>query len=408
MADPPARAAEPPPTNGRGSAATPALEDQGWSTAPRTRRQTRHGDDHGSTANLGDNNGRVTTKEIRQLIENLKQIIHHQTTLIESTKAELQEVKHDQNVLQTQNEKLHEEIRALRTQVEALPSTPPAARSWAAVAASSGQQHSPINHLRTNKDQNCVRINTQRSFVDPRDNDSDENAFGRYLPTEAANAHIRTALLSAPSTQDAQVAGVGTTKTGYVIRFKNAESAEAARNNIEWLNELGNNTKLVKPRFGVVVHRTPTEDFDLENASAQAIEKIMEENELTERGFQIEELAWLKARDKPLGKFASLGIWFDSAEGAERILDRGLLVGQRYIDSVERREIKKKRCFRCQRFGHLAWSCKETPRCGHCAGHHLREHCPPGVRPRCLDCSGEHQTGDRQCPTPATFNPSQC
>jgi hypothetical protein len=225
---------------------------------------------------------------------------------------------------------------------------------------------------------------------------------------EAANTHIRTALLSAPSTQDAQVAGVGTTKTGYVIRFKNTESAEAARNNTEWLNELGNNTKLVKPRFGVVVHRTPTEDFDLENASAQAIEKIMEENELTERGFQIEELAWLKARDKPLGKFASLGIWFDSAEGAERILDRGLLVGQRYIDSVERREIKKKRCFRCQRFGHLAWSCKETPRCGHCAGHHLREHCPPGVRPRCLDCSGEHQTGDRQCPTPATFNHSQC
>jgi hypothetical protein len=26
------------------------------------------------------------------------------------------------------------------------------------------------------------------------------------------------------------------------------------------LNELGNNTKLVKLRFGVIVHRTPTED----------------------------------------------------------------------------------------------------------------------------------------------------
>lgn len=80
----------------------------------------------------------------------------------------------------------------------------------------------------------------------------------------------------------------------------------------------------------------------------------MEENELTEQGFQIEEVAWLKMRDKPLGKFATLGIWFDSAEGAERILNRGLLVGQRYIDSVERREIKKKRCFRCQQSGHLA------------------------------------------------------
>ena len=98
-------------------------------------------------------------------------------------------------------------------------------------------------------------------------------------------SHIRTALLSAPATQDAQVAGIGTTKTGYVIRFKNQASAEAARNNTEWLNELGNNTKLVKPRFGVVVHRTPTEDFDLENTSTEAIGKIIEENDLAEQGF---------------------------------------------------------------------------------------------------------------------------
>jgi hypothetical protein len=350
----------------------------------------------------------VTTKEVRQLIDSLKDIIHHQTTLIQATKDELQEVKHDQNVLQAQNEKLHEEIRALRAQVETLPSTPPV-RSWAAVAASGNDTTPQPTHQRPDKDQNCVRISTQRTFVDPKDNNSsDGNTFGRYLPTDSANTHIRTALLNAPSTQDTQVAGIGTTKTGYVIRFKDPESAEVARNNTEWLNELGNSTKLVKPRFGVVVHRTPTEDFDLENANAQAIEKIMEENDLVGQGFRIEEVAWLKRKDKLLGKFASLGIWLDSAEGAERILNNGLLVGQRYIGSVERREIKKKRCFRCQRFGHLAWSCKETPRCGQCAGQHERRRCPPGVRARCLDCSGEHPTGDRQCPIPATSNPSQC
>ena len=54
----------------------------------------------------------------------------------------------------------------------------------------------------------------------------------------------------------------------------------------------------------------------------------MEENELTEQGFQIEEVAWLKKKDKTLGKFASLGIWLDSAEGAGWMLGNGLLVGQ--------------------------------------------------------------------------------
>ncbi|KGO66960.1 Major facilitator superfamily domain, general substrate transporter [Penicillium italicum] len=168
------------------------------------------------------------------------------------------------------------------------------------------------------------------------DHNSEESTFGRYLSTDIANSHIRTALQSGTATQDTQLAGIGTTKTGYIIRFKNTASAEMARANTEWLHKLGNNTRLVKPRFGFVVHRIPTKEF---------------------------------------------------------------------ITSIERREIKKKRCFRCQRFGHLAWSYKETPRCEHCAGQYERERCPPGVRARCLDCSGEHPTGDRQCPTPSTSNP---
>jgi hypothetical protein len=414
MADPPAGGPEPSPTNTQRGVRLFTVEDF-EPIVPRKRRSPRNGNEATTVAHSNpefasseDNNGRVTTKEIRQLINSLKEIITHQTTVIESTRAEILEVKHDQTVLRDQNEKLHEEIRALRERTETLtPATP--TRSWAAIAASGGSGLPQPSHQPPEKEQNCIRISTQRSFVDPRDNDTtDGNTFGRYLPTEAANTHIRTALLNAPATQDAQVAGIGTTKTGYVIRFKNSESAEVARNNTEWLSELGNSTKLVKPRFGVVVHRTPTEDFDLENASTQAIAKIMEENDLAERGFRIEELAWLKRKDKALGKFASLGIWFDSAEGAEYMLNNGLVVDQRYIGSVERREIKKKRCFRCQRFGHLAWSCKETPRCGHCAGQHERQRCPPGVRARCLDCSGEHPTGDRQCPSPASSNPPQC
>ncbi|KAG2000895.1 hypothetical protein GB937_010718 [Aspergillus fischeri] len=56
----------------------------------------------------------ITTREVWKLINDLKDIIHCQTTLIESTKAELQEVKHNQNVLYEQNQKLHEEVKALR------------------------------------------------------------------------------------------------------------------------------------------------------------------------------------------------------------------------------------------------------------------------------------------------------
>lgn len=135
--------------------------------------------------------------------------------MIESTKADLVE-------------ELRDEVRALRAQVDNLATSTPT-RSWAAVAAGPDNTGPRVNRQRA--DQNCIRISTQRTYVDPRDNeDGDGNAFGRYLPTPAANT---------PSTQDVQIARIGTTKTGYVILFKDPESAEMARNNTEWLNELG-------------------------------------------------------------------------------------------------------------------------------------------------------------------------
>ena len=266
MADPPTEGPEPFPTNTQEFITSTPREGFQARAAGDTggllyenRRRTRGSDAFAPS----DPTGRITTKEVWKLIDTLKDVIRRQTATIAATQNELQEIKHNQNVLQEQNEKLHDEVKALRAQIEA---TPPAVvtKSWAAVVANAGNSNPPLDHPPPEKEHDCVRISTQRTFIDPRDNDNgDGSVLGRYLPTDTANNHIRTALQSDAATQDAHVAGVGTTKTGYVIRFKNAESAEMARSNTEWLQKLGNNTKLVKPRFGVVVHRTPTEEFDL-------------------------------------------------------------------------------------------------------------------------------------------------
>jgi septal ring factor EnvC (AmiA/AmiB activator) len=138
-----------------------------------------------------------------KLISTLKDVIRHQTTTIAATQNELQEIKHNQNVLQEQNERLYEEVKALRVQLEsALAAT--ATKSWATVAANSSNATPSPNLQQPEKEQNCVRISTQRTFVDPRDNeDSNGNEFGRYLPTDVVNTHIRTALQSDDATQDA-------------------------------------------------------------------------------------------------------------------------------------------------------------------------------------------------------------
>lgn len=73
---------------------------------------------------------------------------------------------------------------------------------------------------------------------------------------------------------------------------------------------------VVKQHFSVAVHCTLMEDPNRDGDKAQAIQKITDENELVERGYEIEDLSWLKRKDKALEHYASLGIWFGSAEVA--------------------------------------------------------------------------------------------
>lgn len=339
------------------------------------------------------------------LIADLKKIIIDQGNTIKTVEADLAEIKTEQESLISQNNELQDEIRSLRTQLSACSGSIPAGsipspRSWASVAASGGTAGTETNlsgstkTRNPKKEPNCVRISTQPK---PTNGDDTETGFTRYLPTDSANTYIRNALLNADTTKDVQVAGVGTTKTGYVIRFKDHQSAETARTNTEWLGELGSGTKLVRPRHGVVVHRVPTVDFSLPGNEKDGIQKIMEENDLAAKGFYINEIAWMKRPDKPLGVHASLGIWLNTPDAAEWVVNNGLVFGQRYDGNIEHYQIERKRCYRCQGFGHLARSCQERARCGHCSGEHERRNCPPGVRPKCLDCYGPHPTGDRNC-----------
>jgi hypothetical protein len=279
---------------------------------------------------LEDGKTRITTQVVGNLINNLKDIIEHQSKIIESTRHEIKEIRNEQQTLRDQNLNLLKEVHDLRAQIENWTASPQT-KTWAAVAAEAAAGETQIRAPR--KEPNCIRISTARP-AEYSDNGNHE-AFTRYLPTDVANRHIRSALLHAEATKDTEIAGIGTTKTGYVIRFRDEQSAMMARNNPEWLEGLGNDTKLVKPWYGVVVHRVPTEDFDLDGDKKGGIEKIMRENGLAETEYQVEDIAWLKRKDLALGRSASLGIWLNTPEAANLILNNGLLVGQRYIGSVE-------------------------------------------------------------------------
>ncbi|KAJ9482385.1 hypothetical protein PENNAL_c0153G11586 [Penicillium nalgiovense] len=125
MADPPAGGPEPPFINTQETQASFSVEDfqprvsidAGQIIGKRTR--------NGEAYTPAEGTGWIATREVWKLIDNLKDIIHRQTTLIKSTKADLEEVKHKQNVLREHNDRLHEEVRALGAQIETSPQPNP-------------------------------------------------------------------------------------------------------------------------------------------------------------------------------------------------------------------------------------------------------------------------------------------
>ncbi|OJD22032.1 hypothetical protein ACJ73_06626 [Blastomyces percursus] len=161
-----------------------------------------------------------------------------------------QALKADQKELIRQNSNLKDEITALRTQVTHKPDQ----RSWASIASNSGSNGesstpppapTPASTKVDRKDPPlCVRISAAQAS-DPMDYGG---SLTRYLPVEEVKARVTDALQENTPTEGVEIIGVGTTKPGYIIRFQDEASEDTASVNKGWLWNLGNQTKLVRPR----------------------------------------------------------------------------------------------------------------------------------------------------------------
>ena len=95
---------------------------------------------------------------------------------------------------------------------------------------------------------------------------------------------------------------------------------------------------------------------------------------------------------KPTGKFK---LTLERGSDMKNIGNR--LLG--YTIESYRRKTQVKQCYRCQRFGHIAFDCKNKhQKCGRCGGEtHQKRDCTASVR-KCANCFGPHASSDRSCP----------
>ena len=315
--------------------------------------------------------GRVTLEELGSLVRDLKETVATQHVSLHEIRDELRQVK-------SQNLELQSAVRSLESKLEQTTASSPPLRSWASVANGSNVTQAPAGptaptkYPEPTKEPHCLRISTKASQVE---NDGNEESLTRNLPVGRAIGLIREALHKTDQTKDVDVTGINTTRTGYVVRCKDEQSAQKAKTHTEWLQELGNNTKLVKPRYAVVVHRFPTEGIELPEHEDEFTRRLMEENDMPAKTFKVDGATWLREKSKHLGYSATLGIWFDTEEAAQDAITHGIVYGQRHM-GVSVYDPEKKKCYNCRKPGHFQRNCPRPKECHLCKGDHDRRNCP--------------------------------
>ena len=127
---------------------------------------------------------------------------------------------------------------------------------------------------------------------------------------------------------------------------------------------------------------------------AKAATGISEEND----GLAIGRIGWLS---QPGKKYGSMVLYLKDKSQVNTLLAKGFLDvgGESATTQVwEERGKVEQRCFNCQKYGHIARTCKEMTVCGNCAetGHHHQD-CMIAI-PKCANCGGSHRAKDHGHP----------
>lgn len=155
------------------------------------------------------------------------------------------------------------------------------------------------------------------------------------------------------------------------------------RVNPQWIGIIPNRSIFI----GGIIHRIP-EPFTEEDIWRSLDERYRS---------RIDKIEILRRRAEPEGGEDLEGEFIST--GSVKLFSKTKLPhAVRIFDTsrvVEKIIPRIKRCYRCQRFGHIFQNCSHSVRCNRCGEGHSVQNCENDVN--CINCGEAHYASDREC-----------
>ncbi|KAF5375879.1 hypothetical protein D9615_008261 [Tricholomella constricta] len=204
-----------------------------------------------------------------------------------------------------------------------------------------------------------------------------------------ANSFITEEGEAAPAETRTYVRGISALDRGaYLFELTNADAARRFREyatdpDLSFLKtHLGASARIKAKAYNLVFRFVPCGAF-FDPSNRAHLDVIEDDNDLSNGS--ILSASWIKRpeRRSPKQTVASLKVVCSTADAANRLLQDRVFVAGHLV--VVRKDLKEPmRCNKCQLYGHIRASCKNTERCASCASaDHGTLECSANHTPRC-------------------------
>ena len=178
--------------------------------------------------------------------------------------------------------------------------------------------------------------------------------------------------------------------SGLLVKCKNTKQVRA----ILQLDNIGNiPVKVTEGARGAkgVIYAIPTEMTEEEILSELRTQQVTAVKRMTKRVKNGEDKDQMETNESKQIPLTSVILTFSTSTLPTSIrMCYQIKLVKLYIPKVVR-------CFKCQRFGHGAATCRSNMRCVRCGESHKFEECAKKDTPKCVNCGGEHSAAYNGC-----------